>query len=234
MTLVSIVIPARNEEEVIGKVLIDINKEIFKLKKYQFEVIVVDDGSSDKTSNIARKYGAKVILNIGLHGKGKALIKGFREAKGDIIIMLDADYSHRPEDISEFLKKIDEGYGLVIGSRYTGGSDEYNLVRSFGNISLTTAFKIFFGIPLTDALNGYKAFKKSVIKKYSYFSKDFEIEIELIANALKERYTIGEVPSHERERAGGKMKSRAYIHGPKFLFAIIRHGFAYRWNKLFR
>ena len=233
MVLISIVIPARNEMATIGPVLKAVNNEISKIKKYKFEVIVVDDGSTDNTRDIAEKNNVKVIVNRGIHGKGKALAVGFKEAMGDVIIMLDADYSHRPEDINKFIDKIEEGYGLVVGSRYTGGSDEYNLVRSFGNTFLTGAFKLFFGIRLSDALNGYKAFREEVVKNHRYNSKDFEIEIELIANALKEGYKIGEFPCHERERAGGKMKSRAYIHGPKFLLSIIRYGVVYRFNKLF-
>ncbi len=230
-TLISIIIPAKDEEETIELVLKDLNKVISKLKNYKFEVIVVDDGSIDKTKDIAQQNKAKVILNRGVHGKGKALVAGFKEANGDIIIMLDADYSHRLKDLPLFISKVNEGYGLVVGSRYTGGSDEYDLIRSFGNIFLTTAFKLIFAIKITDALNGYKAFRKEVIKKYKYKSKDFEIEIELIANALKEDFKIGEIPSHERKRAGGKMKSKAYIHGPKFLWAIIRYGLQYRFRK---
>lgn len=227
---VSVVIPAKDEEETIGMVLRDLNSEIRKLP-YDFEVIVVDDHSRDGTAKIASSFGAKVVRNKALPGKGNALKTGFRNAKGEIIVMLDADYSHMPEEMHLFLKQLEKGYGLVVGSRYTGGSDEYTLVRSFGNLVLTLAFVTFFGVKLSDALNGYKAFRKEVIgNRQSLKSRDFEIEIELIARCLRKGMKVGEVPSHERTRAGGKMKSKAFIHGPKFLFKIISEGLRYRFG----
>lgn len=226
--LVSVLIPAKDEEKSIGKVLKDLNNVIKRAKKYRFEAIVIDDKSADKTGAIAKKYGAKVILNKGQNGKGKALALGFKHAKGDYIVMLDADYSHMPEDIPRFLEKLDHGYGLIVGSRHFGGSDEYDLVRYFGNFSLTSIFRIFFGLNLSDALNGYKAFKRNIVSKYNYKSKDFEIEIELIANALREKEKVGEIPSHERARFSGKMKSFAPVHGTKFLLKIISEGLKIR------
>ena len=226
--LVSVIIPAKDEEATIGKVLKDLNKVIKKTKKYRFEVIVVDDKSRDRTGIIAKRYKARVVRNNGTSGKGKALALGFKHAEGDFIVMLDADYSHMPEEIPVFLKKLEESYGLIIGSRHLGGSEEYTFVRLVGNIILTSAFRIFFGVALSDALNGYKAFKRSIIDKYSYKSSDFEIEIELIANAMRENEKVSEVISHERARAGGKMKSFAPIHGTKFLLKIISEGLKIR------
>lgn len=226
--LVSVVIPAKDEEATIGKVLSDLNKVIKKTKKYRFEVIVVDDKSRDRTGIIARGYGAKVIRNHGGSGKGKALALGFKNTKGYYIVMLDADYSHKPEEMPEFLDELEKGYGLVVGSRHLGGSEEYTFVRLVGNVILTSAFRIFFGVALSDALNGYKAFKRSIIDKYSYKSKDFEIEIELIANAMRENEKVSEIISHERARAGGKMKSFAPVHGTKFLLKIISEGLKIR------
>lgn len=226
--LVSILIPAKDEEANIGKVLKDLNQVVKNTKKYSFEVIVIDDKSNDNTGIIARKYNANLIRNNGKSGKGKALALGFRHAKGDYIVMLDADYSHVPEEIPKFLQKLDEGYGLIVGSRHFGGSEEYDLVRYFGNFFLSSAFRLFFGVYLLDALNGFKAFKRNIIDCYDYKSKDFEIEIELIANALREKEKVGEIPSHERARAGGKMKSFAPVHGTKFLLKIISEGLKIR------
>lgn len=226
--LVSILIPAKDEEASIGKVLKDLNNVIKKIKKYKFEVIVIDDKSADSTGEIAKKFKAEVIRNKGRSGKGRALNLGFKHAKGDFIVMLDADYSHLPEEIPRFLEKLEQGYGLVVGSRHLGGSEEYTLVRHFGNFILTSTFRVFFGILLSDALNGFKAFKRNIIDKYSYKSRDFEIEIELIANALREKEKVGEIISHERARFGGTMKSFAPVHGTKFLLKIISEGLKIR------
>ena len=95
-------------------------------------------------------------------------------------------------------------------------------------MSLTSVFRLFFNVYLTDALNGFKAFKRNIISNYSYKSKDFEIEIELIANALREKEKIAEIPSHERARFAGKMKSFAPLHGTKFLLKIISEGLKLR------
>lgn len=226
--LVSVIMPAKDEEASIGLVLKDLNKIIEKTKEYDFEVIVVDDKSKDETGSIAEIYGAKVIRNEGKSGKGKAMSLGFKHANGDYIVMLDADYSHRPEDIPNHLRKLEEGYGLVIGSRYLGGSEEYNKIRSFGNFVLTAVFSAIFGTKLTDALNGFKALKRNIIDHYEYKSKDFEIEIELIANALRDKEKVGEIPSHECARHGGKMKSFAPLHGTKFLLRILSEGLKMR------
>jgi len=227
---VSIVIPARNEEASLGMVLDEVLLAIRTMHGYEFELIVVDNNSTDRTYAIALEKGARVVKET-KPGKGMALAKGFKEAHGDIIIMMDADYSHSAKEFPSFLQKIDNGYGLVIGSRQLGKSDEYTPIRRFGNLFLTGSFRILFGYYLTDALNGFKAFRKDVVKKHACTSKDFEIEIELIYYALKENMIVGEVESHERERFGGEMKSRALIHGPKFLAAILKYGTRYRLSR---
>ena len=225
---VSVIIPAKDEEATIGQVLTKLNKVIEDIKNYDFEVIVVADHCRDDTSAISKKNNASVIENNRKPGKGNALITGFENASGDIIIMMDADYSHQPEDIYLFIKRIEEGAGLVIGSRTLGGSDEYEFVRLFGNIFLSSVFRLMFGVPLKDVLNGYKAFRREVVKNFNCSSAGFEIEIELIANALLLGMEVVEIPSHERERAGGEMKSKAIKDGFRFLFKILNEGLRYR------
>jgi len=229
--LVSIVIPAHNEELTIKDVLSDIKKETKKLRRYDFELIVVDNNSTDKTAKIASSMGV-VVIKEKKKGKGHALVAGFNYGKGDYFVMLDADYSHRAEDLGSFLKYLDKGYGLVIGSRSLGGSDEYDVVRWFGNIFLTFCTRNLLGFPFTDALNGYKAFNSDIAKHTHFHASNFEIEIELCASAIKKGYDIKEFPSHERARAGGEMKSFAPIHGTKFLLKIIEEGVKVRFHKV--
>jgi glycosyltransferase involved in cell wall biosynthesis len=94
---VSIIIPAKNEESNLPKVMNDLYKTIPMLTGYETQVICVDDRSSDRTAEIAKSFGAQVIRNTGKSGKGMALRAGFDEAHGDILVMMDADYSHRTE-----------------------------------------------------------------------------------------------------------------------------------------
>lgn len=228
---VSIVIPAKNEEETIDLVLNDLNKTVADLKSYSFEIIVVDDNSSDRTAEIAIKNGARVIRNKGSSGKGKALICGFNEAKGEFIVMMDADYSHRAEDIPFLIQPLENGAGLVIGSRIYGGSDEYTRVRAFGNIILTLCFGLLHKRYLSDALNGFKAFRRDIFRKFTYTSREFEIEIELLVNTLRAGMKIVEVSSHERRRKAGIAKSKVIKHGFKFFYRIVIEWLRNKFNR---
>src|SRR5207247_2568576 len=105
-----------------------------------------------------------------------------------IIVMMDADYSHRPESLPLFLQAMNGDTGLVIGSRVFGGSDEYTHVRALGNVFLSAAVGLSLGRYLSDALNGYKAFRREVFTDFEYTATSFEIEIEIIANALRRGY----------------------------------------------
>ncbi len=224
MSKVSVVIPAKDEESTIEKVLKDLNNVIATLNNYDFEIICVDDHSTDRTPLIARSMGAKVIQNTAKPGKGMALRAGFQEAKGDIFVMLDADYSHRAEELPIFLDALKDGVGLVIGSRVAGGSEEYHHIRALGNVFLSASLGIATRRYLSDALNGYKAFRGDVFRDFKYTSRAFEIEIEIIANTLRKGYKVAEIVSHERARGGGIQKSRVISHGTRFLLRIIWEG----------
>jgi len=225
---VSIVIPARNEADSIGLVCADLFKVIPQLEDCVCEVVCVDDHSTDRTAEIAASFGARVVRNLGPSGKGRALRAGFEAAAGDVIVMMDADYSHRAEDLPAMLAPLASGAGgLVIGSRLMGGSDEFTRVRALGNLFLTAVFGLCHERYLTDALNGYKAFRRDVFTDFQYTSNSFEIEIELLVNALRKGYRLVEVSSHERERHGGEPKSRVIRHGTRFLWRIL-------WEKMRR
>lgn len=225
MTRVSIVIPAKDEEATLGLVLEDLYKVIPLLDGYECEVICVDDHSTDNTAAIARSFGAKVVENELKSGKGMALRAGFQAATGDIMVMMDADYSHRPEDLPVFLEAFKDGIGLVIGSRVVGGSEEYEHIRALGNVFLSIMVGLCTGRYLSDALNGFKAFRRDVFTDFEYTAKAFEIEIEIIANSLRKGYRVVEVSSHERARAGGQLKSRVVRHGTRFLLRALYEGF---------
>lgn len=226
MRKLSVVIPAKDEEQTLPMVLKDLYETIPKLTGTDVEVIIVDDHCKDRTVAIAESFGARVVKNARSGGKGHALRAGFEAATGNLIVMMDADYSHRPEDLPVFLEAIQEdGVGLVIGSRVFGGSEEYTHIRALGNVFLSATFGLCTGRYLSDALNGYKLFRREVFTDFQYESKAFEIEIELIANNLRKGYQVREVISRERARAGGEMKSRVIRHGTRFLARILLEGF---------
>ena len=226
MTSLSIVIPARNEAANIARVLSDLNATIASLPGWTVEVIVVDDGSKDHTASIAESLGARVVRNTGKrHGKGVALRMGFDAATGHLLAMMDADYSHRSEELPRFLEALqDSSVGLVIGSRVIGGSEEYTHVRALGNVFLSATLGLCTGRYLSDALNGFKVFRRTIFEEFPFSAANFEIEIEIIANTLRSGYRIIEVLSHERARAGGEAKSRVVRHGTRFLLRILYEG----------
>ncbi len=105
-----------------------------------------------------------------------------------------------------------------------GGSEEYTHIRALGNVFLSTSLGLATGRYLSDALNGYKVFRRDIYSDCLYTSKAFEIEIEIIANTLRKGYRVVEVSSHERSRAGGVAKSKVIKHGTMFLMRIIFEG----------
>lgn len=224
MPRLSVVIPAKNEEVTLPMVLRDLNDTIKKLQGCEVEVIVVDDKSTDRTAEVAQAGGARVVRNAKASGKGMALRAGFEVGTGEIFVMMDADYSHRAEDLPIFLDAMKPDVGLVIGSRVVGGSEEYHHVRALGNVFLSATLGLCTGRYLSDALNGYKVFRRDVFTDFTYTSRAFEIEVELIANALRKGYKVVEVSSHERARAGGEVKSRVIRHGTRFLARILFEG----------
>ncbi len=225
---VSVVIPARNEEATIGKVLDELNAAILTLPRFQFETLVVVDNPQDPTIGVAQAKRARVVINPLARGKGAALAAGFEQAAGDAIVMFDSDGSHNPGDIGRFLEALEQGAGLVVGSRVLGGSDDHNVVRLFGNAVFAFLFSSLFGVTVMDVLNGYKAFVRDVATGAKHHAKGFDCEIEIAARAIRKGYALVEVTTHENKRAGGKMKSRAMRDGFAILMTVLREGLAYR------
>jgi glycosyltransferase involved in cell wall biosynthesis len=230
---VSIVIPARNEQDTIGPVLDALNTSIARLPQYTFETLVVVDSMEDQTIHVAEAKGAKILINDKLRGKGNALYFGFNKASGEVIIIFDSDGSHDPADVGRFLDALEKGAGLVIGSRVMGGSTDHDVIRLFANALFTVMVSILFRTTLMDTLNGYKAFRKDVVMGYKPRTKGFDVEIEIVAKAIRKGYTVVEIPAHESRRAGGQMKSHAIRDGFHLLWACIREGSSYQVWRLF-
>jgi glycosyltransferase involved in cell wall biosynthesis len=228
---ISIVIPVKNEAACLGKVLDDLHTVCATIEGYAVETLVVIDHCTDDTKAVVESRGVRWVENRRKAGKGFALITGFENSGGDIFIMMDGDYSHDANDLPRMIDALEAGPGMVIGSRALGGSEEYEIIRLFGNVGLTGLFRFLFGIPVFDALNGYKAFVRGIFDNFRYSSRGFEIEIELLANALRLGLEIVEIPSRERRRAGGAMKSNAARDGLRFLIAIIAQGIAFRLGR---
>ena len=199
---ITAVICTKNEELTIGEM-------IEKTKPYVDEIIVVDGHSTDKTREIAQKMGVKVVLDHG-KGKGDGIRVGIKEAKEEIIVFLDADGSHDPNDIPKLVKPIIENKAdLVIGSRGRGGSDELHgdiekLLRMIGSDIILIGINKKWNVHLTDSQNGFRAIRTSVARELNLKENITTIEQEMTMKCLKKGFRVDEVPTHEYARRYGK------------------------------
>ncbi|MEW5910293.1 MAG: glycosyltransferase family 2 protein [Thermodesulfobacteriota bacterium] len=217
----SVVIPTYFEEQTIGIVMDEVNE----LKNdHHMEVIVVDDNSRDKTRQIAEGKGARVLINPNRKGKGSSLLYGFSKSRGRYLVMMDGDGSHRAIDTPKLLEvlKTEPEVGLVIASRIMGGSDEYTPIKALGNVFLTYFTGLFLKRYLSDAINGFKAFRREIFDCSQFDSYSFDLEIELIANTMRRGFQIREVASHERARLAGEAKAKIIQHGTQFFLRIFK------------
>lgn len=220
MPHISIVIPTLNEQQNIGPALDGIEKV---MAHSDYEVIVVDGYSKDKTVEIAKKHGARIIYDN--MGKGSALIKGLKAAKGSVIISMDADMSNKPNELKVLIAGIEAGYDVCMGSRFLvgGGSDDMPFVRRFGNKIFVYMVNLLYGANYTDLCYGYRSFSRNAVRKLKLTEKGFGIETEISIKAKKSSLKIMEVPSYEKKRASGIAKLQTFSDGKKILKTILRN-----------
>ena len=176
------IIPAYNEEK-------HINGIIKKTKKYVDNVIVVDDGSKDKTTENARKSKAIVLRHLVNLGKGAALKTGCDYAaknNADIMVVIDADAQHDPNEIPKFLKNIKQ-HDIVLA--YRKPNKDMPLVLKFGNSFINKTINFLYGIKIKDSQCGYRAFTAKAYKKLKWKAPDYSMESEMIAKIGKYKLT---------------------------------------------
>lgn len=197
---ISVVIPTMNEEESIGKVLDDVNQA---LSGRDYEVLIVDTKSTDKTREIARSKGARVV-DEPRRGYGRAYKTGFEAAEGDIIATLDADCTYPAEMIPKMVIMIEEeGYEFITTDRLTGlSSDVMGGMHKFGNWVLKTTANILFGIHLKDSQSGMWVFKKKALRHLNLTSDGMPLSEEIKIEAIKKGLTWDEVHIDYRQRSG--------------------------------
>ncbi|MEM3011390.1 MAG: glycosyltransferase family 2 protein [Candidatus Bathyarchaeia archaeon] len=201
---ISVIVPAFNEEKTIEDVLIRTHLTLESLQ-FPYEIIVVDDGSTDRTREVASKLKATVLSNGKNRGKGYALKRGFQTAQGDIIITIDADGSHSPEDIKTLLTPILNGADVVLGSRFrdSNGKNSTKKLHLFGNSMINLLIRILTKKHVTDSQSGFRAYKRRILKELHVVSEGYEVETELTVKTLKNGNIIHEVPISSRKRKDG-------------------------------
>lgn len=216
--MISVIIPAYNEEKVIGEI-------ISKVKPFCDDIIIaLAKKSSDNTTKIAQSMGIRIIRDNGL-GKGDGMRCAANNVKDGIIVFIDADGSHIPEDIPGLVTPILENKAdMVIGSRFLGGSEELygdfnQFTRVFFSMCIAQIMNWKFKTAIQDTQNGFRAIKADVLKDLKLTSKHTEIETEMCMKCFKKGYRILEVPSRELKRRFGESN-----------IILRKHGWAYAWT----
>ena len=222
----SIVIPVYNESETICEVIRRVD-EVSGDK----ELIIVDDGSTDGTRDLLEKYrereDIKVIFQPKNKGKGAALRAGFEKAKGEIIIIQDADLEYNPKDYSVLLEPIlDKRADVVYGSRFLGGPHRVLFFWHYlGNRFLTTLSNMFTNVNLSDMETGYKVFRRKVLESITLKSNRFGFEPEFTSKVARKKFIIYEVPISYAGRDYSAGKKINWKDGVAALWFIFRFRF---------
>lgn len=207
----SIIIPVYNEKSHIEEVISQVKNAPIKIEK---EIIIVDDGSFDKTTQILKKYLSdkeiKLIFLKKNMGKGNAIRVGLAELKGDIVLIQDADMEYSVNDYPSLLEPIIKGQSEVVyGSRFKGTIKNMRWTNWLANKILVFTANLMYGLNLTDEATAYKAFKSEIIQKIPLNCQRFEFCPEITAKLAKRGYQIYEVPisySGRGHKAGKKIK----------------------------
>src|SRR5918996_5908876 len=227
--LVSVVMPCLDEEEAIGACIEKIQRT-FADAGLSGEIVVCDNGSTDRSVAIAESMGARVVHQPA-RGYGNAYLKGFASARGRYLVMGDADDTYDFTMIPRFLAALrDEGCDFVTGSRYLGGGDTHitALHRWFGNPALTRTLNMLFGTRYTDVYCGYRAFSREAYERIRPVSPGMEFNLELAINAGLAGLKSAEIPIVLAPRKG-ESKLRTFRDGWRSLRMML----LYSPNKLF-
>ena len=210
-------IPAYNEERFIGSV-------VLKARCYTSQVIVVDDGSSDATAEIAEAAGAQVVRHNQNRGKGAALNTGLQIAcqlGADVVVTFDADGQHLPEELPRVILPVCNGEAdLVVGSRYIGTTSQVPLHRVWGHRLFNFLVNGLSGVALSDSQSGFRAFSRSAVQSLSFSSAGFSVESEMQMLARTHGLTVKEVPITIRYQ--DRPKRPVIHHGLMVLNGFLR------------
>lgn len=233
MKKLSVIIPAYNEENRIVRTLKDVDSYLEK-QNYDYEIIVVDNNSNDRTSDIVKQLEATTVQNAKIlfektPGKGAAVKRGVNEAVGEYIMFMDADNATPISEIEKFWPHLEAGYEVVIGDRYLDAKSRAKqpLIRTLLSRMSNLLIQTVLFLHVHDTQAGFKAFKAGAAKEiFKYLTiKGWAFDMELLAIALKLSYRIKAVSIIRDDLGGSKVPATAFIESLRDLFII-------KWNSL--
>ena len=220
---VSVIIPVFNEEATVGDIVTRTKKTLETLA-VKHEVIVVDDGSTDKSADIAQHQNVRVLRN-GHQGKGYALRSGFTHARGELVVTLDGDGSHKPEEIPFVLRYLIQNIAdFVVGSRFANSEvkkAKIPKINRTGNRLFNSLTGYLTGVKISDTQSGFRAIRASLIKQMKLTSHGYEVESEMLVKALRMGARVKETPISFDQRTMGNSKLDPIRDGTRIFYAII-------------
>jgi dolichol-phosphate mannosyltransferase len=231
LTLFSVVIPARDEEESLPSTIESI-ASTFVAEGVPHEIVVVDDGSSDGTwrvlQDLQRKFPSLApVRNTGAHGFGRAVTFGLDRIRGDAVVIMMADASDSPRDAVKYWRLLNEGYDCAFGSRFVAGGEiiDYPRIKLLVNRLANFLVRIGFNISLNDTTNAFKAYRRTVIEGCRPFlAPHFNLTVEIPLKAIVRGYTFVVTPISWRNRRHGVAKLKIKEMGSRYFFIC-----AYVW-----
>jgi len=228
LKLLSIVIPAQNEEGCIASTVEHLHLEL-NLHNIAHEIVVVDDGSSDRTAAIVtalaeRVPEARLVKNGPPHGFGRAIVHGLRSMKGDAAVIMMADESDDCRDVVRYWDKLNEGYDAVFGSRFMkgGGVIDYPWLKLRLNRLANLFIRLLFNVSLNDTTNAFKAYRRAVIEGCEpMLSAHFNLTVEIPLKTMIRGYSWAVIPITWRNRRTGEAKLKIREMGSRYLFICL-------------
>jgi glycosyltransferase involved in cell wall biosynthesis len=220
-TTVSVIIPTYNEEKTIGSVISE-TISVMNNQSLPYEIIVVNDGSTDQTVLTASRYKVILLSNEKNRGKGYSIRKALRYAQGDIIVTVDSDGEHRPKEIPDLINPLLGGADIVSGSRFLGKNPNATTkLNLMGNLFFNTTILALTGRRITDSQTGFRAMKRGVLEELNLVSNGYEIETEITVKSLRNGYSFEESPITCERRVHSVSKIQLVRDGARILKTII-------------